>query len=92
MCLVLTQFKSVLAGLLMCAPLQRTQDPTCSVFHWESKGCLFCSIPTLGPVQHINSASPHMVLHSLDLEAAFTLEQRCKMALEPISTATHHSN
>ncbi len=45
-------------------------------------------------VQHINSAhiasSPHMVLHGLDLEAVFTLGQRCKVVVEPISTVTHH--
>lgn len=56
----------------------------------RSKGCLFCSIHTQGPVQHINNTSPHMVLHGLDFKAAFTLGKTCKMVLELISTVTHY--
>lgn len=90
MCLVLTQFKSVLAGLLMCALLQHARDLTFSVFHWESKECSLCATPTLGSVQHINSESSHMLIDGLDLEAALTLGQRCKMFVDPISTTAHH--
>lgn len=78
-CLVLPQFRSVLAGLLMCVPLQRTQHPTCSVFQWEPNGRFFCSIPTSGPAQNINRASAQMVSHGLDSKAAFTLGPTCKM-------------
>lgn len=55
-------------------------------FNGNPKGAHSALYPHQAPVQHINSASPHMVEHGLDLEAASTLGQRCKMVVESIST------
>lgn len=61
--LVLTQFKSVLAGLLMCAPRPN------SLSVWASWAQCFSSRPTLGTVQHINSEFTHMMIDGLYLDS-----------------------
>lgn len=76
----------------MCALLCNTSKvPNLfqQTFIWNPKG--YSSVPTLGPVKHINSVMPRIFKRGLDSEAAFASEEGCNKGSQSTEAAKHYT-